>query len=1504
MTDKKPPAELEKQLKNDNRDVADLWKEALKDYKGIVGFDLQRKFDNVQGMLDFGIDQMNNFHKFRHDGGKVDRLRTLFASNLDLVEQSANQIIAAAAPAFPPAAAIGTAMTFMLQACRAAKADYDMVIVFFDDMNSFLTRITILETRLPKDKAYQNCLMDVFTSFLTMCGIAHKYIELGRFKKWISGLLKGIIGDDDDLGGARAGMDKNLQHLQQATEFAILGNTEETLAMTAQLEENQQSHKEMLQKVGQAIDTIQENTENIKDDVAKLLKLFGGDQGEKKIEKPQANKPPSASALRNGLPTVANDDHEYNVLKETLLPDSCGWVFQEPEWEQWLSVKDGSRPLLAITGPPGAGKSHLAASVHDKLAHMAKDDESGHTCIGHFYFREREFTYQWFVAGIVTVINQLAETNSAACDKFIAQYARDDIYFDLRSWQRLVKIFLGAVFDRNSKFHLFLLLDGLDELCDWQSFTDFLSKFIQEEQYKISLIVTTRPKRLDDLPEDTKLVRIEVTKEKQRQDLKALIWHRINALQHLRRFSRYVQQRIADKVEETAPNMLYAEHVLFRLNNLGREGAVLRALEKDKPKDLHGIYEILLAECQRRMPANHQQTAASLLHWIAFALNSPSLNQVQSLVKFLSQDEMFDIEEIPEFFSRFLRIGYAGLDAELRAKFQNIEDAGVQDLRQDEDGNNDAIYDDGPLPVKFQERSMRDYFTNSSHGSSPLRWGPSEARRRILLTSTKLIQRSQTDDESLQKYCATYYITHWIAIRIDQHTPQEQIEVLEAFAEVLSDRTGFSELLGKTDVSYNRSRIAAADEKAQEWSKLIDRAAIKESLSDFAMGWWRSVGETPSNLRLGLVKGYLCELYGAKTSENANKTWRRLCSLMHVTGLGGLLYDQASVNFPDLFEARKNNNAKDKTAVPAQIIGDAAEKNSSEVQEEAQKKGGEETAEDDFDENFASLGILNLFGDEIKPDAGAHRAVAQALVEADFHEPAEETCKTALELCKPADEEWYRSSCVLSEILLLREKKREAHQVMLEAVAQLSSNNISPYLSRQVYAACARAQKKRHHYDAAIESYGKGKTADPDGVTPAADLIDELEVVEKKQDKIEYIRKLKSWSLLERITWIASNYSEDNEGRLERFCDIATETGEQNFIVNFYQEAIALLDNLEASTPLRIDLAYIQLHVCRDPEKALEVHDQVLDNRSTSFKFPITGADDSDTVYRAIHLMANIQLELFRKSRDPIYKGRCLDSLVDLMQRPFSMSLPQESPFYTSQRRVALSYMYMVMGPLSKFQEAVQSLLNDSFTGLSDSVGWNDHQYLGLLAQTLGLLSLALRKDGKLMRYARIVGSAIFSKLSNISLNSKDDPEEESESDEEVDDAPEEDGDLRRPGTSLYTCEGFCHPKREFYHWGGPGGQSAYFYPVLSSGLICEECQDSYAHEAVRRGERKLQGRHFHGIEHTYFKLPIEGWRGVRDGMLTIEGEEPVSMKMDKFLEKVRTEVCQEAWDRLWAGDL
>ncbi|KAI8239766.1 hypothetical protein K4K57_001185 [Colletotrichum sp. SAR 10_99] len=871
--EKKPSSDVEKQLSTDDRDVKDLWQEALKGYQGIVGFSLERKFDNVQSMLDFGTEQMNKFHKFRHDKGKVDRLRTLLASNLDYVEKGANQIIDAASPAFPPAAAIGTALTYILQACRSVSADYDIVIVFFEDMNSFLQRISILESRLPQKRAYQNCLMEVFTSLLNMCGFAHKYIELGRFKKWIINLFQ---GEDSELGGARALMNKRLGHLQQATEFAILGNSEETLKMTTQLDENQRSHTQMLEKFENTMDSINENTENIKNDVAKLLKLFGG-----QTEESQANSDMLGSAS-------------------------------------------------SVKGPQDA-----------------------EDCM-------------------VSIVIQIAETSNDACEKLKAQLARDDININNRLWQHLAIYLLTPLFEQNSKFNLFVVLDGLDEMRDWNAFKEFLSI----------------PERLEDFPTDIRLLQIEASKDKQQQDFKVLIWHRINSLGCLKKFSRYVKQRVAVAVEETSPNMLYAEHMLTKLDSLGREGAVA------------------------------------------------------------------------------------------------------------------------------------------------------------------------------------------------QHTHQEQVEVLEAFAEALSNKTGFSKMMGKI---------------------------------------------------------------------------------------------------------------------------------------------GKEVV---FDEAMASLGILGLFVEDVTPDAGGHRATAEVLLKTGYLEPAEKTCRTALQLCNPSNPEWYRASSVLCDILLQAKKNEDAHQFAGGAVSQLWTKEIPGHLKRAVCTTYARAQTKLRNFDSALQYYTEAKKSDPDGITPASDLVAELSVFYQKADQAGYIKALRSWTLLERITWLASNYATEGEDRLALLCDIAVQTGEKQFIVEFYEQVVAFLDNLDAGTPLRLDLAVVYFEACKDAEKALNTLNEIFDSHDTVFVYPIT-------------------------SVTPV---------------------------------IGLSYMYWVMGPKATFEETLQKLFKESFEGLSDSIKWND------------------------------------------------------------------------------------------------------------------EC------DAMKRGEGTGKARYFHGIGHDYVKLPVEGWRGVKNGMLRLDGEEPVLF--NDFLKKLQTEVIENAWDRLWSGEI
>lgn len=91
-----------------------MWAEALRAYKGVLGRDLRKSFRSVDDMVANGVEQMNAFHKWRHNEKKVDKLRSLFMQNVDFIEKGAQHLVDAASPTFPPAAAIGTAMTFIL----------------------------------------------------------------------------------------------------------------------------------------------------------------------------------------------------------------------------------------------------------------------------------------------------------------------------------------------------------------------------------------------------------------------------------------------------------------------------------------------------------------------------------------------------------------------------------------------------------------------------------------------------------------------------------------------------------------------------------------------------------------------------------------------------------------------------------------------------------------------------------------------------------------------------------------------------------------------------------------------------------------------------------------------------------------------------------------------------------------------------------------------------------------------------------------------------------------------------------------------------------------------------------------------------------------------------------------------------------------------------------------------------------------------------------------------
>lgn len=173
----------------DSRDISTVWNEAINlydqnanDHKEGERVTLTRRtFKDAQAMKNFGIEEMQKFRSWRHKDEKTDKLRTLFMDNIDYIDAGSKQLLNAVSASFPPALAISTAMTFVLTGFKSQHADYDVVVNFFEDMNSFLQRVTIIEKRVPAKKAYQNALIDVFTAMLSLCAVARKYVMTGRF---------------------------------------------------------------------------------------------------------------------------------------------------------------------------------------------------------------------------------------------------------------------------------------------------------------------------------------------------------------------------------------------------------------------------------------------------------------------------------------------------------------------------------------------------------------------------------------------------------------------------------------------------------------------------------------------------------------------------------------------------------------------------------------------------------------------------------------------------------------------------------------------------------------------------------------------------------------------------------------------------------------------------------------------------------------------------------------------------------------------------------------------------------------------------------------------------------------------------------------------------------------------------------------------------------------------------------------------------------------------------
>ncbi|GIZ42161.1 hypothetical protein CKM354_000543900 [Cercospora kikuchii] len=1485
---KKIKAELEK----DNRDVADLWSDALRAYKGIVGTDLQPKFANVNEIIAFGTKEMNSFHKFRHNQKKVDKLRSLFMANIGYIETGAQQLVAAATPAFPPAAAIGTALTYMLSACKQVSADYDVVNAFFEDMNAFLQRITILESRLPAYPAYRNCLMDVFTSILKMCGFATKYIELGRLKKWVINMIK---GEDSDLGGARKAMDTSLNRLQAATEYAILGNTEENNRMTVELQQNQDLQTEMIENQTKMLESVLEHQEDVKNDlknIQKLLAMF--DQRNRDVGLPRTSKAATKPATSNRVRTFFEDTVDpvvlYQGIKERFLPDTCQWIFEEKAWTSFIAPSTSPQEgmsILAIEGAAGHGKSHIAASVFDHLTKHV----SGDTCVASFFFREQNSVdLATFCNGVNWIAIQAAEQNAVLCEMLNAEIRREDLAIDISRWQDVWKHLVVPLFPAGSSAKLCIIWDGLDELMfrEKEKLLEFFEAAKAMSNSNISLICTTRPdKQIDERLQAANAHYLHVSSQKQVADLQLLIWQHLNDDDRLKRFSKFAKQSIVSALVERTDgrppyDFLFCEHILRHFNAVGREPLVLKQLNS-LPENWPALYKKILDDMFHHTSATDLPALRLLFKWLAFSDRALTLQECLGLLKMHGLDA-FDLERELQgnSLSRFLRLAPA---EERSAAGIFVEQPTLEVLNSDQTADESSV-SDGDHPLRFHDRSTRSFFETAKRDEIGLRTYADQAHREIfVLCSQILCGMHPSVEKGLKKYAASEWAYHLSWTNTQSHLPEEEkLAVLESMVAIMTNHNNVAAVFEELDVDYDEQLWSFPDDYWTGTLKDYGKLGIKHEskLSASALTFYQNISADTSTAFVPLAKAHITNWLRAETDSALKRSYTYARQCIALTTFKNLLVEKDA----DSEATYEDDDEEDQEYDETEIIS-----------------------------------IFNAFEDTPK-DGHAYLALASFLVNNRCFAESEARgyALQAIELLQH-DPRRLEAQLVLANADIILEELDEA----LNAVDIVLKEPDTPqHLLRRAYTTLANIQKDQGKLEEVAKSYELARQADPQEPMSGEDLYDEFYLYLEQQADATLIDRVGSWKTTEKLTIMTWRY--DGSGHTEFFL-AAGRSGKMDAAIKIYEEVIELLNTVEAAAPIRCELARGKWFINGDAEGAKALLHENLDTMSDGYQLKFTEEDPSTSLGEAILLMADIIWEQYRMSSDRTVKAQLFNEIKSLTSKPLATSVAV-SKSDLNHHTVIVSKMARKMATAEEFQTTLQSAFDACYEALVDDIGWND--WLNLI----NMAKIVSQLDG-LEREAEILVSAQFSELdppteakdkdekkTGPDEAGNDDANDETEAGADEDDStagsvaddddddtkaedtasnaasdassipPDDAGDLK---SGWVECDGDCNPHAAWKYW---KESPMYVCVVCRIITLCGECFEKRQKYNEDPSTCPVKGTYFCGRDHAYVEGPVEGWHGITNGVMNIDGEEPIEFRV--WLEELRNDKWVKAWERFW----
>ena len=313
-------------------------------------------------------------------------------------------------------------------------------------------------------------------------------------------------------------------------------------------------------------------------------------------------------------------EDDFLELRGARVRGTADWIFGNQTFAHWNDSHERHSCVLYLHGPPGSGKSVLAANIIEEIS-------NSDVCV-YSFCRHDDERKQDLTAALRTAIFDMAEHIESYADKLRQfhekhEFANDDLASLKFLWRKLLIRQL-----ENSKFagSIKWVIDGLDESNPMQR-TDFLKCLAELRSTKVDLKILIVGRYDEEVDIKLKCIgskMVEIDAECNRADICKVIQHNIRISERLS--APHIVKHVTSELESGSHGLfLWVRLVFDELAQKTTDTEIIKCLET-LPTSLSQMYERTL--CLMELSPADLRISREIFKWTLAACTPLSLEEL------------------------------------------------------------------------------------------------------------------------------------------------------------------------------------------------------------------------------------------------------------------------------------------------------------------------------------------------------------------------------------------------------------------------------------------------------------------------------------------------------------------------------------------------------------------------------------------------------------------------------------------------------------------------------------------------------------------------------------------------------------------------------------------------------------------------------------------------------------------------------------------------------------